>query len=82
MATIDIYRPIKTPVNIALYVAPRTAAFDPANGDITARVERDGKSFVLYLSLPASVEECTVKWDDDHSVTVKGNEKYKLRSDE
>ena len=52
------------------------------NGDITARVERDGKNYVLYLSLPASVEECTVKWDEDHSLTVKGNEKYTLRSDE
>ena len=52
------------------------------DGDITARVERDGKNTVLYLSLPASVEECTVKWDDDHTVTVKGSEKYTLRSDE
>ena len=52
------------------------------NGDITARIERDGKQYVLYLSLPASVEECTVKWDEDHSLTVKGNEKYTLRSDE
>ena len=52
------------------------------NGDITARVERDGKNYVLCLSLPASVEECTVKWDEDHSLTVKGNEKYTLRSDE
>lgn len=52
------------------------------NGDITARVERDGKNYVLYLSLPTSVEECTVKWDEDHSLTVKGNEKYTLRSDE
>ena len=58
------------------------ATVPTANGDITARVERDGKNTVLYLSLPASVEECTVKWDDDHTVTVKGNEKYTLRSDE
>ena len=52
------------------------------DGDITARIERDGKHFVLYLSLPASVEECTVVWDEDHCVTVKGNEKYTLRSDD
>ena len=58
------------------------ASVPTKDGDITARVERDGKATVLYLSLPASVEECTVKWDDDHAVTVKGNEKYTLRSDE
>ncbi len=58
------------------------ASVPTKDGDITARVERDGKALVLYLSLPASVEECTIKWDDDHCITVKGNEKYTLRSDE
>lgn len=60
MATIDIYRPIKTPVNIALYVAPRTAAFDPANGDITAalteRPEEDWKNLAMCKQATTEVQ--------------------------
>jgi len=70
-------------------VAPKLDLLDFAeatvptpDGNITARVERDGKHTVLYLSLPEAVEECTVRWDEEHSVTVKGNEKYTLRSDD
>ena len=58
------------------------ASVPTCDGDITARIERDGKHLVLYLSLPASVEECTVVWDEDHCLTVKGDEKYTLRSDD
>ena len=77
----DGFRKITVAPNLDLLDFAEATVPTP-NGDITARVERDGKGFVLYLSLPMSVEECTVVWDEDHALTVKGNEKYTLRSDE
>ena len=77
----DGFRKITVAPNLDLLDFAEATVPTP-DGDITARVERDGKGFILYLSLPASVEECTVVWDEDHTLTVKGNEKYTLRSDE
>lgn len=51
MATINIYRPIKTPVNIALDVATRTDVYTPENteesGKLTARAEEDWKNLAM-----------------------------------
>ena len=54
------------------------ASVPTPNGDITARVEQNGKETVLYLDLPDSVEVCTVHWNEDHSQTLLGGGKYIL----
>jgi hypothetical protein len=60
MATIDIYKPIKTPVNIALFVAPRTEAYDPFNaeetGSLTARPEDDWKNLAMCKQATTEVQ--------------------------
>ncbi len=52
------------------------------DGDITARVERDGTGYKLYLDLPSSVESCTVKWSKVHTQTLLGGGKYVLSSED
>lgn len=51
MATIDIYKPIKTPVNIGLWVAPRTEVYTPENADsaasLIARPSDDWKNLAM-----------------------------------
>lgn len=51
MASIDIYRPIKTPVNIGLDVAPRTETYSPLNaestGSLVSRPEEDWKNLAM-----------------------------------
>ena len=57
---IDIYNPIKTPVNIALYVAPRTEVFYPSNADVTgslmARSEEDWKNLAMCKQATTEVQ--------------------------
>ena len=51
MATIDIFKPIKTPVNIAIYVAERTETYAPTNeedsGSLIDRPEEDWKNLAM-----------------------------------
>ena len=49
------------------------------HGEITARVERDGMDYTLYLDLPHGIEHCTVKWAD-RTQTILGGGKYVLSS--
>lgn len=51
-------------------------------GDITARVEREGKHEVLYLELPDGVEECLVQWQSGAAKLLTQGGKYVLRSDD
>lgn len=59
MATIDIFRPIKTPVNIALYVAPHTDTYKPEIEEETAslenRPEEDWKNLAMCKQATNSV---------------------------
>ena len=50
------------------------------HGEITARVEHNSMGYTLYLDLPHGVENCTVKWSENHSQTVLGGGKYVLSS--
>ena len=67
MATIDIFRPIKTPVNIALYVAPRTEVYTPESTTETAlleaRPEEDWKN--LAMCKQATTEVSTENDEED-----------------
>ncbi|MBQ8238943.1 MAG: hypothetical protein IJZ39_12460 [Oscillospiraceae bacterium] len=67
MATVDIYRPIKTPVNIGLDVAPRTEAYDPYNteetGSLIARSVDDWKN--LAMCKQATTEVATENDPED-----------------
>lgn len=60
MATIDIYRPIKTPVNIALYVAPRTDVFSPNNESeearLSTRLESEWKNLAMCKQATTEVQ--------------------------
>jgi hypothetical protein len=51
MATIDIYKPIKTPVNIGLWAAPRTETYSPENtaetGSLIDRPMEDWKNLAM-----------------------------------
>ena len=51
-------------------------------GDITARVEREGKHEVLYLELPDCVEECRVQWDNGKTKILTSGGKFVVHSDE
>ena len=67
MATIDIYRPIKTPVNIGIDVAPRTDVYDPYNaeetGSLIARSAEDWKN--LAMCKQATTEVATENDPED-----------------
>jgi hypothetical protein len=67
MATIDIYRPIKTPVNIGIDVAPRTEVYDPYNaeetGSLIARPVDDWKN--LAMCKQATTEVATENDPED-----------------
>jgi len=58
------------------------ASVPTSHGDITARVEREGKREVLYMELPEGVEECRVQWDNGKTKILTGGGKFVLRSDE
>lgn len=58
------------------------ASVPTKNGEITARVERDGAGYKIFLDLPASVETCTVKWSENHTQTILGGGKYVLSSED
>ena len=58
------------------------ASVPTPSGDITARVERDGKHEVLYLDLPFGVEECRIQWNEGNTKILTKSGKYILRSDE
>ena len=47
-------------------------------GQIFARAERHGQEYKLFLQLPEGVENCTVKWTQDHVQTVHGGGKYQF----
>lgn len=49
------------------------------HGEMTARVERDGMDYTLYLDLPHGIKHCTVKWAD-RTQTILGGGKYVLSS--
>lgn len=57
---IDIFRPIKTPVNIALYVAARTDVYTPENTETTAdlqeRDEADWKNLAMCKQATTEVQ--------------------------
>lgn len=59
MATIDIFRPIKTPVNIGLDIAPRTEVYDPFNseesGSLIGRADSDWKNLAMCKSATTEV---------------------------
>jgi hypothetical protein len=67
MASIDIYRPIKTPVNIALDLASRTETYSPQNADTTgsllSRPEEDWKN--LAMCKQATTEVATENDPED-----------------
>lgn len=80
MATIDIYRPIKTPVNIALYVAPRTEVYKPESLEETAsleeRPEEDWKN--LAMCKQATTEVST---ENDQEDAFDANAKKRVRNE-
>lgn len=80
MATIDIYRPIKTPVNIALYVAPRTDVYKPESTEETAalenRPEEDWKN--LAMCKQATTEVST---ENDQEDAFDANSKKRVRNE-
>lgn len=80
MATIDIYRPIKTPVNIALYVAPRTDTYKPESLEETAslenRPEEDWKN--LAMCKQATTE---VQTENDQEDAFDANAKKRVRNE-
>ena len=80
MATIDIYRPIKTPVNIGLYVAPRTDVYKPESLDesasLEARPEEDWKN--LAMCKQATTEVST---ENDQEDAFDANAKKRVRNE-
>ena len=80
MATIDIYRPIKTPVNIALYVAPRSEVYKPESleetASLEARPEDDWKN--LAMCKQATTEVST---ENDQEDAFDANAKKRVRNE-
>ena len=80
MATIDIYRPIKTPVNIALYVAPRSEVYKPESleetASLEARPEEDWKN--LAMCKQATTEVST---ENDQEDAFDANAKKRVRNE-
>lgn len=80
MATIDIFRPIKTPVNIALYVAARTEVYTPESTEETAslenRPEEDWKN--LAMCKQATTEVST---ENDEEDAFDANAKKRVRNE-
>ena len=77
----DGFRKITVSPNLDLLDFAEASVPTP-HGDITARVEREGKHEVLYLSLPSGVEECCVQWSDGKTQLLTESGKYMLRSNE
>lgn len=80
MATIDIYRPIKTPVNIGLYVAPRTDVYKPESLDETASLEARPKEDWKNLAMckQATTEVST---ENDQEDAFDANAKKRVRNE-
>ena len=80
MATIDIYRPIKTPVNIALYVAQRSEVYKPESleetASLEARPEEDWKN--LAMCKQATTEIST---ENDQEDAFDANAKKRVRNE-
>jgi hypothetical protein len=80
MATIDIYRPIKTPVNIALYVAPRSEVYKPESleetASLEARPDEDWKN--LAMCKQATTEVST---ENDQEDAFDANAKKRVRNE-
>ena len=79
--TEDGFRKITVAPNLDLLDFAEASVPTPV-GDITARVEREGKHEVLYLELPDCVEECLVQWSEGNTKILTKSGKYILRSDE
>ena len=77
MATIDLYRPIKTVYNIALYGAPWTEVYNPENteasGNLADRPEEDWNHFARCKSGTADV-----KTAEDPEDSFDGNAKRRI----
>ena len=80
MATIDIFRPIKTPINIALYVAPRTSVYDPVStadtASLLARPEEDWKNLAMCKQATTQVST-----ENDQEDAFDANAKKRVRNE-
>ena len=78
MATIDLYRPIKTVYNIALYGAPWTEVYTPENtessGKLDARPEEDWHHFARCKSATTDTQT-----EEDQEDAFDGNAKRRIR---
>lgn len=75
MATVDLYHPIKTPVNIGLYVAPRTDVFTPTNseesGSLIARPAEDWKNLAMCKQSTSEVSTENDQEDAFDAIALK-----------
>ena len=79
MSEVDIFRPIKTPFNIALYGAPWTEVYNPDNlessADLILRDEADWQNFARCRSGTTDVQT-----EDDQEDSYDANAKKRIRT--
>ena len=81
MATIDIYRPIKTPVNIGLDVAPRSDVYDPFNAEDTGSlIERAAEDWHNLAMCKSATTEVATESDPEDAFDAIALKRVKIEN--